>query len=70
VGGKAQTEHGRSANDRSVAGVERVDPGHGRGADVVGQLVALAGRRGGQQVEQEFGASPRARDGQLDDVRR
>ena len=63
-------EHRGAADDGTVARVERIDPRHGGGADALGQLVAIAGGRGRQQVEQELGAAPGALDGQLQHVRR
>ena len=67
---KGQTEHGGATDDRTVALVQGVDAGHRGGADAVGKLVAIAGRGGGEQVEQELRTAARPLDGQLQDVRR
>ena len=63
-------EHGGAANHGAVARIERVDPGHRRGADALGQLIAITGRGRRQQVEQELRAPPGAVDRQLEHVRR
>ena len=48
--------------------VERVDASPRRRLDAVRELVAVAGARRREQVEQELGAPSRPRDGELHDV--
>jgi hypothetical protein len=47
---KREAEDGRSAHERAVAGIERVDPRAGGSLDAVGKRPRATGR-GGQEIE-------------------
>ena len=53
---EVDAEHGGPPDNCGVARIEGVDARHGRGADALGKLVAVAGSGRREQVLQELGA--------------